>query len=65
MLRETSFCFEAYARLDAIAYIDWATEAKFGYEIDRIMGFSNCGRRGLRFVGEDMGVGFVAREWGL
>jgi hypothetical protein len=64
MLWETSFPFEAYVRLDAIAYTDRAAEAKFGSEIDGIVGFSDCGRRGLLSVGEDMGVGSVAEEWG-
>ena len=28
------------------------------------MGFSDCGRRGLGFVGDDMGVGSVAGDGG-
>ena len=32
-------------------------------DIDGIVGFLDCGRRGLMSVGEDMGVGSVAKEW--
>jgi hypothetical protein len=54
----------AYVRLDAIAYTNRAAEAKFGSKIDGIVGFSDCGRRGLGSVKGDMGIGFVAGEWG-